>query len=345
MTYALSTLVQSARITPAPIWRTALACVLDALMLVAGIAATYTLYVSSYPSASIMVGWLTLAFLAWQGVALVRTGQPFGWRLFRVRLVSLGGYPGVGVVRAKGTTYGVADLMRGADPLCPVSRIDGAGDGPAEPNRRARAHRARADRTPADRAPTKRTRVQRAMEVEHPAEDTQRLRRTREAIPVHGGDDVAPDEQTRFNVGASTAKPSVWKPPADVDEVNEPMEEATIFAAQATPQWRVILDGSDMGPLTEPMVFGRNPAPAEGIRTVTVMDLAREVSQQHLRVTVNDVGAAQVEDLGSTNGSTLMRADGSSEPLESGRTYVLTDEMVVQFSGHRLTVTGKTVLS
>lgn len=332
MTYALSTLVQSTRMTTAPAWRIALACLLDTLILAAGLGAVATLASLGSPNAAVVMAWATLAFIVWQSVTFVRTGQPCAWRLFRLRLVSQGGYPGVGLLRTKGATYAVADLMRGADPLLPVSRLATQRDTAPEPLRRSQARR---------------TRVQRAMEEaarsplhDTPDGDTQRLRRTREAVPVQGHTDPGLDERTRINTPAAA-----WRPPVGVDDVSEPVAEETIFAAQATPQWRVVLDGSDMGPLTEPMVLGRNPAPAEGIRTVTVMDLAREVSQEHLRIMTDARGAAQVEDLGSTNGSTLVHADGVEETLVKGEKYALTEGAIVKFSGHRLAVTGKAVLS
>ena len=341
MTYALSTLVQSTRMTTAPAWRIALACLLDVLILAAGLGAVVTLSTLGFPNASITVAWATLAFVVWQSVSLVRLGQPFAWRLFRLRLVSQGGYPGVGLIRTRGATYAVADLMRGADPLLPVSRLASQRDTAPEPHRRSQDGRTRVQRAMDEAAGRAlESPGSRGLLADAPASDTQRLRRTREAVPVQDHSSPELDERTRVNPPVSG-----WKPPVGVDDVREPVAEETIFAAQATPQWRVALDDTDMGPLTEPMVLGRNPAPAEGIRTVTVMDLAREVSQEHLRVTTDARGGAHVEDLGSTNGSTLVHADGISEPLARGKRYALTEGAIVQFSGHRLVVTGKAALS
>src|SRR5699024_6650820 len=73
MVYALQTLVQSSRITPAPLWRVALACLLDALLLAAGIGVTIMLFRRDFLTAVIIAAWLTLALIVWQAVALVRT--------------------------------------------------------------------------------------------------------------------------------------------------------------------------------------------------------------------------------------------------------------------------------
>lgn len=344
MVYALQTLVQSSRITPAPLWRVALACLLDALLLAAGIGVTIMLFRRDFLTAVIIAAWLTLALIVWQAVALVRTGQPFAWRLFRLRLTSLGGYPGVGLIKVPGTVYAVADLMLGADPLAPISAVTGDGALARLADRRSQEETSRVKRalgehtTPDD--PTGHSGAITDTRSGAPAPD--QLRRARVTDPKRGttarrGADTDPlDTHTRVQPREST-----WVPPRDADPTFEPVIEETIFAAQATPQWRVLLDGDDIGPLTEPIIFGRNPSPEEGTRAVTVMDLSREVSKQHLRLTITADGVAEVEDLNSTNGSQLQRRTGEPQPLAPGETHRFTEDMAVQFSGHTLTIVRK----
>jgi pSer/pThr/pTyr-binding forkhead associated (FHA) protein len=61
-------------------------------------------------------------------------------------------------------------------------------------------------------------------------------------------------------------------------------------------------------------VVGRNPAPVDGELLFVMKDDTRSVSKTHLRVdgTGEDL---VVTDLGSTNGSTILREDGSRENL------------------------------
>lgn len=336
MTSVIVSAVQSARTTPAPLWRVALACLLDVLLIAALGSLMILLFAQQYETAGIVAAWLLAAFVIWQIVALIRTGQPFGWRLFGVRLISLGGYPGLGLIKTRGSQYAVVDVMRGADPIRPISLVPEEVDAfrrpePAAPPRRSRVRRdgeptAQGGETdPMRQAPA---RQELSDIITH---TTGSLRRVRQAVPVVGLDPL--DERTRVH----SAGQSTWRPPQGVDL--EPVAEATIFAAQETPQWRVLLDGSDMGPLTEPIVFGRNPAPGDGARAVTVMDLSREVSKEHVRVTLTG-GFVYVTDLGSTNGTVLV-TEGAEHPLVPGEPYRVDPRSEVRFSGHTLTITGK----
>ena len=65
-----------------------------------------------------------------------------------------------------------------------------------------------------------------------------------------------------------------------------------------------------------PVVLGRDPSPRGGAAGHVVPGDATTVSKSHLLVSY-DGAAATVEDLGSTNGSALVR-DGASRPLAAG---------------------------
>lgn len=69
------------------------------------------------------------------------------------------------------------------------------------------------------------------------------------------------------------------------------------------------------------------------------MDLTREVSKQHVRITLNDAGTVHAEDLGSTNGSYLVRPDGTESALTVGEAQPIEAGCSVRFSGHMITLT------
>lgn len=85
-----------------------------------------------------------------------------------------------------------------------------------------------------------------------------------------------------------------------------------------TPRLRVGIDGEDSQELTAPVVVGRNPTgeyPATSV--LAVADSTRSVSKVHLLLEVSD-DAILVSDLGSTNGTSLRRPDGSTVTIEPG---------------------------
>lgn len=336
MTSAIASAVQSARTTPAPVWRVALACLLDVLLIAALVSLTIMLFAAGLESGGIVAAWFLLAFVLVQIVALFRTGQPFGWRLFGVRLVSLGGYPGLGLIKTRGSQYAVVDVMKGADPMRPISLIpeEARASRRPEPSAPARRSRVRRDEQAPTTEPIRRAQARQGLS-DIITDTTSSLRRVREAVPVVSGDPL--DEHTRVQLTGQ----STWRPPRGLEM--EPVAEGTIFAAQATPQWRVLLDGSDIGPLTEPMVFGRNPSPSDGARAVTVMDLSREVSKEHVRLTLAG-GFVHVADLGSTNGTVLV-AEGAEHRLAPGESYRFDPRAEVRFSGHTLTISGKGMMT
>src|SRR5699024_2302583 len=115
-----------------------------------------------------------------------------------------------------------------------------------------------------------------------------------------GGDDGV-DEQTRLTA---------------VDDPLGDLEQTRISAVQlpAIRKLRLTTDDGSERIVEKPVVIGRNPA-APGEEVLFVMkDDTRSVSKTHLRIdgTGEDI---IVTDLGSTNGSTILREDGSRENL------------------------------
>ena len=109
------------------------------------------------------------------------------------------------------------------------------------------------------------------------------------------------DEQTRLTA---------------VDDPLGDLEQTRISAVQlpAIRKLRLTTDDGSERIVEKPVVIGRNPA-APGEEVLFVMkDDTRSVSKTHLRIdgTGEDI---IVTDLGSTNGSTILREDGSRENL------------------------------
>jgi hypothetical protein len=85
-----------------------------------------------------------------------------------------------------------------------------------------------------------------------------------------------------------------------------------------------------------PTVIGRDPSPTEGAAAAVVPGDTASVSKSHLLVEF-DGRALRVEDLGSTNGTTLITAAGQEE-LEAGRRATLADGDQVVLGALRLVV-------
>jgi predicted component of type VI protein secretion system len=64
-------------------------------------------------------------------------------------------------------------------------------------------------------------------------------------------------------------------------------------------------------------VVGRNPEAEPGVATVAVPDLSRTLSKTHVALVQTD-GAVVLRDLGSTNGTSVIRPDASFEDLVPG---------------------------
>lgn len=110
--------------------------------------------------------------------------------------------------------------------------------------------------------------------------------------------------------------------------------ERTIFAPAFERGWTVLLDGAAAAFLDRPIVLGRNPAEQPGETAIAVADLAREVSKNHLRVTLSEAGEPIVQDLGSTNGTVLLHRDGRSALVAGGRSVVVDEFITVRIGGH-----------
>ncbi|SDN45469.1 hypothetical protein SAMN05216355_10464 [Actinomyces ruminicola] len=98
-----------------------------------------------------------------------------------------------------------------------------------------------------------------------------------------------------------------------------PGDDAVGTASTHTPPlYRIVIDSTRRLPLEGQCVLGRAPQrlAAADVQLVE-LDASTAVSRSHLRIGVAGAGA-WAEDLGSANGSVLVRANGTRTPLEPG---------------------------
>ena len=96
--------------------------------------------------------------------------------------------------------------------------------------------------------------------------------------------------------------------------------------AQTVTGWQLRLADGQRMPVTGSLVFGRDPSPVtrRASTMVSVVDPARSVSKSHALVELSADGDLSITDLHSTNGVSLVGADGSRTELDPGiRTPVL----------------------
>lgn len=107
---------------------------------------------------------------------------------------------------------------------------------------------------------------------------------------------------------------------APVESPLPPIEPAPVAAPQpaAIVHFGLRLDTGESVPVTEPLLFGRNPDAAlhPGVRAVPLDDESKSLSKTHLLVRPVD-GGLEITDCGSTNGSGLARA-GVEYVIETG---------------------------
>jgi len=118
---------------------------------------------------------------------------------------------------------------------------------------------------------------------------------------------LAPGPVAPQPVAARRAAPT--PPPAPLDAPPAPPAPARRIRHRAI----VLVAGDERVEVATTALLGRNPVAAEGevvAETVRVMDLTRSVSKTHARLSW-DGTRLDVEDLGSTNGTSIVTADGS----------------------------------
>ncbi|WP_407341314.1 RDD family protein [Pengzhenrongella phosphoraccumulans] len=137
----------------------------------------------------------------------------------------------------------------------------------------------------------------------------------------------------------SVSAPSIPAPavpaPDDVDETR-----LSSGAPSEAARFDLVFDTGEVVHVAGDGVVGRNPAPAPGesvTHRVCIPDRERSVSKTHLGFGL-DVGGLWVADLGSTNGSVLIDADGVHTALGAGVRAHVTRGSVVQIGDHSFRV-------
>ena len=100
----------------------------------------------------------------------------------------------------------------------------------------------------------------------------------------------------------------------------------------------LVVDGRVGGAIGEGVVIGRNPTASGDVRAVSIADLGREISKLHLALRLDAEGRVWADDRHSTNGSTLVRADGSSSRLVPGTEQEVRMGDVVRLGSHTIAV-------
>jgi hypothetical protein len=106
--------------------------------------------------------------------------------------------------------------------------------------------------------------------------------------------------------------------PVSAALVSAPLGNAA--PAQTVTGWQLRLADGQRMPVTGSLVFGRDPSPVtrRPSTMVSVLDPARSVSKSHALVELSADDDLSVTDLHSTNGVSLIGADGSRVELEPG---------------------------
>ncbi len=152
-------------------------------------------------------------------------------------------------------------------------------------------------------------------------------------------DDLGPS--LRSAVGGVLAPPPVGGPsrPAEpvavAASVDSEIDDAEMTRRNPGRSRRLRLSDGSVLQVTGRMVIGRDPDPARhgpGVEVVRVDDPQRAVSKTHLALELR-AGTLWVEDLGSTNGTTVMTPDGSESEARQGQPLAASAGDTVHFGG------------
>lgn len=163
------------------------------------------------------------------------------------------------------------------------------------------------------------------------------------AEPVQSAPTPAPAQAP-----APSSTPAPVGAPADLDEstrLTQPTEDlGDVEATRVVPArrdrrpgYRLLLDDGSVHEVRGVATLGRNPAAETGEERLVLADETRSVSKSHLRLEAT-VEGLQVTDLGSTNGSALILADGSSQDLDPHSPLSLPDGATLSIGDRTLTV-------
>lgn len=154
------------------------------------------------------------------------------------------------------------------------------------------------------------------------------------AVPVgRGAAPVGLDATRRSGVGSA---PVGSGPDAGFAAVPPPTAPV---ADESVPADAVVLrfDSGALHWFRGTCVVGRNPEAEPGVATVAVPDLSRTLSKTHVALVQTD-GAVLLRDLGSTNGTSVVRPDASFEDLVPGVDLFVAAGSTVRIGDHAFVV-------
>jgi len=130
---------------------------------------------------------------------------------------------------------------------------------------------------------------------------------------------------------------------AHVEDVVAPVEavddiELTVWKDPTIPVAQLKWDDGSVSVIDGPAHVGRNPEPEDGRDSIPVADTTRSLSRSHIAVQP-DFGSILVTDLGSTNGTDVIFADGDVVRLEPFRPARVRSGDVLRFADRSCTVT------
>lgn len=150
-----------------------------------------------------------------------------------------------------------------------------------------------------------------------------------DTTPVPGGAVPAGLDATR-RAGAASTPDSGFRavPPPDAPVVDDDVPtDATVLR----------FDSGALHWFRGTCVVGRNPEAEPGVAIVAVPDLSRTLSKTHVALVQAD-GVVVLRDLGSTNGTSVIRADASFEDLVPGVDLVVPAGTTVRIGDHAFVV-------
>lgn len=124
---------------------------------------------------------------------------------------------------------------------------------------------------------------------------------------------------------------------AEQDDLGDLEQTRVSAAAPRIPKVTLRADDGTERVVSSPVVIGRNPSTGDGEVQFVLKDETRSMSKTHLRLdgTGTDI---TVTDLGSTNGSAIVRADGSRESLVPNTPTVLPEGATLTLGDRSMTV-------
>ncbi|GAA3337204.1 hypothetical protein GCM10017714_03190 [Curtobacterium pusillum] len=149
------------------------------------------------------------------------------------------------------------------------------------------------------------------------------------SAPLPGGAVPVGLDATRRSGAASTPAPAfavVPPPTAPVADDSVPVDAVVLRFDSGAVHW-----------FRGTCVVGRNPEAEPGVATVAVPDLSRTLSKTHVALVQAD-GVVVLRDLGSTNGTSVVRPDASFEDLVPGVDLAVAAGSSVRIGDHAFVV-------